>query len=141
MLYSICACTKLRRSARIVGALYDQALAPSGLSSAQYALLRLLQRAGPRSLTEFAAAAGYDRTTLNRTLRPLEAAGLVRSATGDDRRARVVALTEEGVKTVDGAKPCWEAAQQRMRGLLGPDQGRLFALLDRIERLRPSAGA
>jgi DNA-binding MarR family transcriptional regulator len=136
MLYSVCACTKLRRSARIVGALYDDALKPLGLSSAQYSLLRLLGRAGPSSLTDFAAATGHDRTTLNRTLRPLERAGLIRSSTGGDRRARIVEITSEGEKKVGEAKPLWEEAQQRMEEVLGPDQPRLFALLDRIERLR-----
>jgi DNA-binding MarR family transcriptional regulator len=136
MLYSICACTKLRRSARIAGALYDEALAPSGLSAAQYALLRMLERAGPSSLTEFAAATGHDRTTLNRTLRPLEAAGLVRSSAGADRRARIVAITTPGEEKVGSARPLWEEAQREMKKRLGPGQPRLFALLDRIERLR-----
>ena len=80
MLPTVCACAKLRRSARIVSTLYDAALEPCGLSVVQFSLLRMLQRSGPSSLTQFAEAAGYDRTTLNRTLKPLEAAGLVASS-------------------------------------------------------------
>jgi DNA-binding MarR family transcriptional regulator len=136
MLYTACAFTKLRRSARIVGALYDEALAPAGLSAAQYSLLRMIERAGPSSLTGLAGAAGYDRTTLNRTLRPLEAAGLVRSAPGGDRRARIVEISEVGAERISRARPLWEGVQKSVGELLGPGQGRLFALLDRIERLR-----
>lgn len=136
MLYSVCACTKLRRSARIISALYDEALEPSGLSSAQFSLLRLLDRAGPSTLTEFAEATGHDRTTLSRTLRPLEAERLVAFAPGSDRRSRVVRLTDEGERRMRDAKPLWDEAQQSMEKLLGPEQPRLFALLDRIERLR-----
>lgn len=137
MLYSVCACTKLRRCARIAGSLYDNALAPVGLTSAQFSLLRLLGRAGPSSLSEFAVATGHDRTTLNRTLRPLEKAGLISSAPGGDRRARIVSITAEGEEKVNAAKPLWDDAQRRMEEILGPEQPRLFALLDRIERLRP----
>jgi DNA-binding MarR family transcriptional regulator len=137
MLDTICVCAKLRRSARIVSVLYDEALAPSGLSVAQFSLLRMLQRAGPCSLTALAAATGHDRTTLNRTLRPLEAAGLVDSSPcGEDQRARIVQVTEKARAAMRAAQPHWEAAQARIRAALGADHDRLFASLDRIEELR-----
>src|SRR3546814_17427421 len=88
MLSTVCACNKLRRSTRIVSALYDEALAPSGLTVAQFSLLRMLQRAGPSSLSDFAAARCYDRTTLNRTPGTLEEKGLIPSEPGKDRRSR-----------------------------------------------------
>ncbi|MGZ8347002.1 MAG: MarR family winged helix-turn-helix transcriptional regulator, partial [Allosphingosinicella sp.] len=113
MLDTICACNKLRRSARIVSALYDEALAPSGLSVAQFSLLRMLQRAGPCSLTALAAATGHDRTTLNRTLKPLEADGLVASSASADRRARIVAVTDAARAAMRRGQPHWEAAQAR----------------------------
>jgi DNA-binding MarR family transcriptional regulator len=136
MLYSVCACTKLRRSARIVGALYDDALAESGLTTAQFSLLRLLDRAGPSTLSAFAEATGHDRTTLSRTLRPLAEEGLIAFGPGRDRRSRVVRVTAKGEARMIDAKPLWDKAQRDMEQVLGPEQGRLFALLDRIERLR-----
>jgi DNA-binding MarR family transcriptional regulator len=137
MLPTLCACSKLRRSARVISALYDEALAPSGLSVAQFSLLRMLQKAGPSSLTAFAEATGYDRTTLNRTLKPLEQAGLVRSESGKDRRARIVAITDEAKASMRRAQPHWEIVQKKIADTLGSDEARLFALLDRIEELRP----
>lgn len=131
-----CVCAKLRRSARTVSALYDEALAPSGLSVVQYSLLRTLQRAGPSSLTAFAGLSGHDRTTLNRTLAPLEKAGLIASSTGPDQRARIVAITDEAEAKLRLAKPYWEEAQERIGETLGPDREKLFAMLDRIEELR-----
>lgn len=137
MLPTACACAKLRRSARIVSAVYDEALAPVGLSVAQYSLLRLLQRAGPSSLTAFGAATAYDRTTLNRTLKPLEAAGLVESAPGKDPRARIVQVTAAGREKAIEGQPHWEAAQKKIDSRLGSGgQEALFALLDRVEGLR-----
>jgi DNA-binding MarR family transcriptional regulator len=135
MLDTVCVCAKLRRSARIVTSLYDEALAGSGFSVAQFSLLRMLQRAGPCSLTALGAATGHDRTTLNRTLKPLEAAGFVESIEGGDRRARVVQVTPAAREAMARTQPLWEAAQARMTDSLGGDKDRLFALLDRIEGL------
>lgn len=137
MLSTLCACAKLRRSARIVSAVYDEALAPVGLSVAQYSLLRMLQRAGPSSLTAFAAATAYDRTTLNRTLKPLEAAGLVESAPGKDPRARIMQVTAAGREKARSGQAHWESAQQRIDEQLGQGgQQALFALLDKVEALK-----
>jgi DNA-binding MarR family transcriptional regulator len=136
MLDTACACNKLRRSARIVTALYDEALAPAGLSVAQFSLLRMLQRAGPCSLTRFAQATGHDRTTLNRTLRPLEAAGFVASSSSPDQRARIVAVTEKAREAMREAQPRWEEAEARIDAALGMDRAALFAMLDRVEELR-----
>jgi DNA-binding MarR family transcriptional regulator len=136
MLPTVCTCAKLRRAARITSALYDEALAPSGFSVAQFSLLRMLQRAGPSTLTAFAAATGYDRTTLNRTLRPLEAAGLVRSAPGKDQRSRLVSITEAAKARMIEAQPRWEEAQRRIEEALAGENEALFGILDRIEALR-----
>jgi DNA-binding MarR family transcriptional regulator len=136
MLPTVCACNKLRRSARIVTALYDEALAPAGLTVAQFSLLRMLQRAGPSSLSDFAEASGYDRTTLNRTLGALESKGLIRSEPGQDRRSRIVSITDEARQAMRQAQPRWEEAQSRVEAALGPDQARLFEILDRVEEMR-----
>lgn len=136
MLETHCACNKLRRSARIVAGIYDAALAPAGFTVAQFSLLRMLQRAGPCSLTAFGEATGYDRTTLNRTLAPLEAAGFVACSTGADKRARIVEITPAARAAMRKAQPLWEAAQAKVESALGPDRDTLFAILDRVEGLR-----
>ena len=136
MLPTLCACAKLRRSARIVSAVYDEALAPIGVSVAQYSLLRMLERAGPCSLSEFAEATGHDRTTLNRTLGALEKQGLVVSANGNDRRKRIVGLTKEGRELTKRGTPYWREAQAKIDEALGLERATLFALLDRTEELR-----
>lgn len=136
MLKTHCACNKLRRSARILGGVYDEALAPTGLSVAQFSLLRMLERVGPCSLTEFGAATGYDRTTLNRTLAPLETAGFVACCSGEDKRARIVEVTPAARAVMRKAQPLWEEAQAKVDAALGGERSQLFALLDRIEGLR-----
>ena len=136
MLTTQCACNKLRRSARILGGVYDEALAPVGISVAQFSLLRMLERAGPCSLTQFGAATGFDRTTLNRTLAPLEKAGYVACGACDDKRARIVEITPAARVLLRKAEPLWEEAQAKVDAALGGQRTQLFALLDRVEGLR-----
>jgi DNA-binding MarR family transcriptional regulator len=137
MLPTHCACTKLRRSARAVTAFYDAALDDSGLSTPQFSLLRLLDRSGPCSLTAFAEHTGHDRTTISRTVGALRDHGLVRFAEGGDQRARIVELAPAGKAAIARCLPAWEAAERHVDDLLGQDRVALFALLDRIEDIRP----
>ena len=130
-----CACTRLRRAARTVSAVYDEALEPAGLTVVQFALLRALERVGPCSLTGLSAETGHDRTTLNRTLKPLLAAGWI-SGGEEGRRSRSLALTDAGRAAIARAVPYWEATQARIDAALDGQRQQLFALLDRIEDLR-----
>jgi DNA-binding MarR family transcriptional regulator len=136
MLSTACACTKLRRSARVISTLYDDALGPTGLTVAQFAMLRTLGRIGPSSLTQYAAATGHDRSTLNRTIRPLEQAGYLESSGGRDQRARIVEVTDAGRVAVRRAEPLWATAQEKIEAALGADYPALFAMLDKVEELR-----
>src|SRR3546814_19892764 len=67
---SVCTCFKLRRAARRVTQLYDRHLQPTGLRITQFGLLARL-RVEPLQMTALAERMGMDRTTFNRTLRPL----------------------------------------------------------------------
>lgn len=137
MLQTVCACTKLRRSARAVTAFYDAALEGSGLSTPQFSLLRMLDRSGPCSLTAFAERTGHDRTTISRTVGALREQGLVRCADGGDQRARVVEIAPAGKAAIERCLPAWEAAERRIDALLGTDRKALFSLLDRLEDIQP----
>ncbi len=53
-----CACTVIRRAAREVTHLYDDALAPTGLRITQYSLLANLDRHGAIAMTDLANALG-----------------------------------------------------------------------------------
>lgn len=134
MLATVCACTKLRRSARAITAFYDAALEGSGLTTPQFSLLRLLDRSGRCSLTAFAEHTGHDRTTISRTVGALRALGLVQAVGGDtDRRATLIELTPEGSAAIARCLPAWEEAEAQVDEMLAGDRAQLFALLDRIE--------
>jgi DNA-binding MarR family transcriptional regulator len=109
-----CACKQLRRSARAVTQLYDEALRPSGLRITQFTLLVGVAIGEPVPITRLADALSLDRTTLARDLRPLTDRGLVEIRTGDDRRTRVVRLTGQGRDALGQAYPLWRSAQARI---------------------------
>jgi DNA-binding MarR family transcriptional regulator len=142
MLPTQCTCNKVRRAARVLSRLYDEALAPAGLRVTQFSLLRAAQRLGEVCISELAAATGHERSTLTRTLRVLQQEGLVRLVGGDDQRTRRVALTERGRAAIERALPYWDGAQARIGRELGADRrSALFALLDDVERLADGAPA
>ena len=132
---SPCACSGVRRASRALTRLYDEALAPAGLTTTQFAVLRTLERLGPSSVTALAHATGHERSAMTRNLGPLQRAKLVEIAPAEDPRSRAVSLTAAGVTAIRRAEPGWEAVQARVAAELGDDSPRLLALLARVEAI------
>ena len=117
-----CTCLRLRRVTRRATQLYDEALLPTGLTISQFGLLAQLSARDGVSMNALAGRVGMDPTTLNRTLKPLEANGLVRSGVGEeDRRVRSVSLTKTGRAKLKQAIPHWRRAQAKVDKLLGSE--------------------
>ena len=115
---------------------YDQALAPFGLRITQYPILVWLASAGPASMSVLAERMVMDRATMGHNLRPLEAQGLVTLRAGEDRRSRVVALTEVGRAKLRQARPAWQAAQERFEAAFGTENSAaLRTTMVRLARL------
>lgn len=118
-----CANLNLRRTTRAVSNYYDGVfLAACGLRATQIPPLMVLYLAGPRTINAIAARLELDRTTLTRNLKPLEEAGLLEIAPGDDLRTRMVTLTEHGKEVLLGVLPVWEEAQSHMIQGLGQER-------------------
>jgi DNA-binding MarR family transcriptional regulator len=115
----------LRKAARALGRIYDEAMAPTGLRGTQFNLLVALALAGEAPVMKVADELGLDRTTLTRNLGPLERDGLVESVLDDaDRRVRRVRLTERGHEALAAALPRWERTQRRVVSALGSKRWR-----------------
>jgi DNA-binding MarR family transcriptional regulator len=136
---SPCVCGRLRRAARALTQLYDDALAPSGLRVTQYSLLSTLARRGTLRMTELATVAMLDRTALSRNMEPLAAQGLVRIAAGTDARTREISLTRAGEAALARALPHWRRAQAQVARQLGEQRNTtLIGLLADVEELHPA---
>lgn len=124
---NLCTAAKVRRLSRQVSQIYDEALSPHGLTVGQYGLLACLSRRRGTAIGALATLLAADASTVSRLVKPLAAAGLIliRSAP-DDRRSKLVWLSDDGHRRRSAAQTGWQAAQDRMAAALG--DGRLAAL-------------
>jgi DNA-binding MarR family transcriptional regulator len=103
--------------------LYDRVLAPCGLRVTQFSLLSQLDARDGVAIGPLADALDMDRTTLSRNLKPLVDARLVQLAPSDeDRRVRVVRMTQSGRARHAEARRLWRVAQNDVNRTLGEDE-------------------
>jgi DNA-binding MarR family transcriptional regulator len=122
-----CHALRVRKLARRVTQLYDEALAPYGLTIGQMGILANLRRSRGIGIAALADRLGSDASTLSRLLKPLANAGLISiEADPDDRRAKLLRLTDTGATKKRAAAAGWQVAQARIGAQLG--ESRLSAL-------------
>lgn len=132
-----CLCNALRQATRAVSRLYDEELRGFGLRTTQYSLLRRLHAAGELRQRDLGGLTSLDETTLTRNLRPLIDAGWVAIRPGQDRREKLVRLTDAGAAKLREARSAWEHAQERLR--LRLPKGMWSTLLDLLPELTRQA--
>jgi DNA-binding MarR family transcriptional regulator len=115
-----CTAARLRRAARAVAAVYDEAIADAGVRGTQLSLLTALYLSGEAPVSRLAELLDLDRTTMTRNLEPLEREGLIETdGAGGDRRVRLVRLTPRGARALDRGLPRWQGAQEKVKKRLG----------------------
>ena len=116
-----CNCLALRQAARHVTQFYDQYLAPTGLRSTQFSILAKLHGLGPTTINVLARELVMDRTTLGRTMLPLERDGLIAIKEGVlDRRSKELRVTKAGTELLQRAAKLWVEAQTEFEARFGP---------------------
>jgi DNA-binding MarR family transcriptional regulator len=121
-----CTCLKLRRAARMATKVFDARLQDAGLTIGQFGVMAQIYGSSlsgpPLTMKELSSAVGMDPTTLNRTLKPLEASGFIVTAPDPgDRRARCVQLTAAGQERLAVAMPLWRGAGSDVRRTMGDE--------------------
>jgi DNA-binding MarR family transcriptional regulator len=126
-----CACLGLRAATRRVTRRYDEALAPSGLSSSQFSMLTALAAKPSWGVAELAGELDMDVSTATRNLRPLATAGYVTMRAGArDARRREIRLSAKGSRTLERARSLWRQAQREtVEGLGEPRLAELLTVL------------
>ena len=116
-----CNCLALRQAARHVTQFYDQYLASTGLRTTQFSILAKLQGLGPMTINALARELVMDRTTLGRTMLPLERDGLIAIKDGTlDRRSKELTLTKAGAERLQRAARLWVEAQKEFEERFDP---------------------
>ena len=123
----VCTNTSLRRAARRLGQLYDNAIAPSGLTSPQALMLAQIDALGGEfgsdgpPLQVLAARLAIGISAVTHALRPLVRDGLVElRPDANDRRTKHVGLTPLGRERYQAMYVLWEEANRRVEKVLGP---------------------
>jgi DNA-binding MarR family transcriptional regulator len=121
----------LRRAHQISAAVFEDACKELGLTPAQFGVLTVVQAHPGLGQSSLARALGFDKVTVLRVLRGLQARGLVdRMPAPDNRRNVSVALTEAGLALLQQAqKPAERAYRRLMAPLDRQQQEQLLELL------------
>jgi len=125
----------LVRAAELVGGRVDRPVAATGISGAQYNVLRIL-RGSPEGLPtrEVCGRMVTRAPNLTRLVDKLEAKGLLaRIRSDEDRRVVTLRITDEGLRLVASlSEPIQTATLDAVRGLGPEEQSELIRLLNRL---------
>ena len=135
-----CTNISIRRAARRLAYLYDEAAECVDLKATQVTLAGTIDQMtdvqtalGP-TLLELAAGLAIQISALTHALRPLVRDGLITlQPDAQDKRTKRAALTEHGKTRLKQALQAWSAVNHRVEEVLGPESaGMLRALADQV---------
>jgi len=95
----------------------------SGIHAQQFTILAIINSKEPLTISELAEEMAMDRTTLTRSLSPLERDGYILvSSEKTDRRSKIITLTTYGNKQLDMAVKMWRKAQAEFESRFGVER-------------------
>lgn len=119
--YPPCLYLRLRVATKRLLALYESHLAEAGVSMAQFGLLIAAAEEPELTMARLALKRDISPSTLTRTLRPLEAEGLVETFSDPvNKRVRRVRLSKTGRVRMRAAFAAWKAAQAEAEKIVPP---------------------
>jgi MarR family transcriptional regulator, lower aerobic nicotinate degradation pathway regulator len=105
----------IRRLHQIAVALFMAETEPFGVTPVQFAALQAVQNAPGTDQRTLARTIGFDTSTIAGVIDRLEARGLMlRSASAQDRRVRLLTLTPAGEQLLVDVLPSMRRAQERI---------------------------
>jgi DNA-binding MarR family transcriptional regulator len=129
-------CFAIRQAARYVSQLYDRHLAAVGLTITQFSIMRRISNATQMTMKQLVNATLLQRTTLVRTVQPLQRDGLVssRNVPGQGRELWL-SLTPAGEARLAASWSHWYAAQEEFEQRFGVNRSALLRreLLDIVK--------
>jgi DNA-binding MarR family transcriptional regulator len=135
----VCTNTALRRAARRLGQLYDEAVAPTGLKATQVGALAQMMVLHERdqhqwpTLQSLAERLAVSISALTHALRPLVRDGFVELQPDvHDGRTKRAVLSALGERRLQEALVLWADANQRVEVALGSSAAALRALADDV---------
>lgn len=137
-----CPAFQARVAARALTRYYNACFRPLGITAEQFSLLVGIGGSDAPTLAELATRAGVDATTLSRSVKGLEARGLVDSEGGRGRAGKRLALTDDGRRLMDASIAAWERARSRLHESLGEEASRVAgSVMSQLACAAQEAGA
>src|SRR5215472_11349607 len=134
-----CACTSVKKLSRVLGRVYDAALAGSPMNVTQLAVLRCISRRKGEPLMHVAEELEMDRSSLYRALHPMVRDGWVEIGTGFDARSLTAVISSKGRRLLSRAGHRWEEVQTKVVESFGRGEWAVFVAS--LEKLRNCAEA
>ena len=123
----------IRRLQQIAVAVFLQETEQHGVTPVQYASLHRVGLSPGIDQRSLARAIGLDTSTIAGVVDRLEARGMMqRSASPDDRRVRLLALTPDGERLLEAIEPGMLKAQARILAPLPPREQAEFMRMLRV---------
>ena len=120
----------IRRAHQISVAIFMEECAAHNVTPVQYACLSQIARQPGVDATRLAAAVAFDRSTLGNVLERLETKGWVaRKPSPEDRRVKLLHMTETGEQLLDAIEAGVVATQKRLLKPLNPADRKTFMKL------------
>ncbi|WP_132409796.1 MarR family winged helix-turn-helix transcriptional regulator [Neorhizobium sp. S3-V5DH] len=122
-----CSNSAVRRAARQLGQLYEDAMGDTGLKGTQFSLMSQIVRSGEPTLKSLAETMVMDLSALGHTLKPLIRDGYVELTPDQtDRRVKRVRLTDAGTAKQRDLTARWQVAQDHFDKAFGKEKSEEF---------------
>jgi MarR family transcriptional regulator, lower aerobic nicotinate degradation pathway regulator len=124
----------IRRLQQIAVALFVAECEALDLTPVQYASLTAIRDVAGLDVTRLSSLVALDKATLAKVVERLEAKGwIVRTASGLDKRVKLLSITPKGREALTSAEPCARRCQRRILAPLAQADRRSFmAMLQRL---------
>lgn len=128
-----CIAVRVRLLNRLVTGMCDEGLRPYGVRVGQVNILVVLANGGPQTSTAVSRILVMDKSTFSRDVDHLRRKGWVTADPCDDGRSYTLRVTEKGLALLEDIYPEWQAIQEDMARVLGPDG--VEAVLGAVDRV------
>jgi len=129
-----CVGFRVRKLNRVVSAIYDGALASTGLKTSQFTVLVAVANRESVRPAELAKLLQMDESTLSRNVERMRVKGWLRLESEEDRRSHLIHVTDKGQALIRKGLPAWQQAQEVITGRLGADG--VAAMRSALRKLR-----
>ncbi len=131
----------IRRAQQIAVAIFTEECATYDITPVQYGSLLVIQDHPGIDATRLSALIAFDRSTIGSVIEKLETKGLItRKSSADDKRIKLMRLTEAGAQMIRDIAPAMDRTQQRILSPLAANEQLVFMrLLERLVKLNNEA--